>query len=500
MISVLRENGRRWWSLFADNVLIKNSIIYSLGIILNKTIGFFLIPVYTRYFSVSEYGVLSLLTMIAQLVSFFFLMGIGTAATRFYYDTLSDEDYRRNVYGTAFFLSLALPVILAVILGPVIYLLCALFLPSIPFFPLIFIVVITNLFNPMVILAVGYLRIQKKAKVYVIFSLASFLLQSILCILAALWLDLGIRGQLYAQLATMIVFFGVSSILIIRQTGVRFSRAISKKLLRYGVPLIPFFFFSWIDLASGRLLLEKFGSLADVGIFSLAAQFVGIFVVFGNAFDYSMTPIFYEIAQDPDAGDKLGRFALKFFNLFGVGTLFVALFAKPLVLAMADRRYHAAVGYLPFLLLAAFLGLLFKIFNWNLMFSKKTGLLSWITSVTAVLMVVFLVVFLKFFRLGILGVTIAMILVGVVRLIFGYIVSTKHFRLRFDFKKIGVSSLILVAAFVAIAFVRVPASLAAEIGLKSAAFGISAALLLKASGIKTLKLLLSKNLKNSVGA
>jgi len=117
------------------STLVKTSAVYGAGAILTKAFSFILIPLYTRYFTVEEYGILALLNIMLQLVSFVFLLGVSTAAMRFYFNPDADELYRRQLYGNALLL-LIFPMVLFLSMGPLAYLLVDRFLPSIPFFPL----------------------------------------------------------------------------------------------------------------------------------------------------------------------------------------------------------------------------------------------------------------------------------------------------------------------------------------------------------------------------
>ena len=69
-------------------------MIYSLGTFCIKAFGFLLIPVYTRFLSVEEYGMLSLLMVVLQFMSFILLLGVSSASMRYYYSPDADEYYR----------------------------------------------------------------------------------------------------------------------------------------------------------------------------------------------------------------------------------------------------------------------------------------------------------------------------------------------------------------------------------------------------------------------
>ena len=99
----------------------KNSIIYGMGSILPKALGFILIPLYTRYFTVEEYGMLSLLGVILQLFTFIFLIGISSAAMRFYFSPGASNEYQNRLYGNAVILLILIPIFLYTLTTPLMH-------------------------------------------------------------------------------------------------------------------------------------------------------------------------------------------------------------------------------------------------------------------------------------------------------------------------------------------------------------------------------------------
>jgi O-antigen/teichoic acid export membrane protein len=67
-------------------VTAKNSVIYSLGNLLTKLAGLFLLPLYTSKFSVEEYGVIGLLEVSVQVMVALFGLNLFNAFFRWYWD------------------------------------------------------------------------------------------------------------------------------------------------------------------------------------------------------------------------------------------------------------------------------------------------------------------------------------------------------------------------------------------------------------------------------
>ena len=72
----------------------QHSAIYALGNALNRVGAFLLLPLYTRYLSVGQYGSLELYYSISAVVSSLLSVGIAHATLRFYYEYDGESDRR----------------------------------------------------------------------------------------------------------------------------------------------------------------------------------------------------------------------------------------------------------------------------------------------------------------------------------------------------------------------------------------------------------------------
>ena len=70
---------------------LKHSTIYGLGNISSKLVGFILLPLYTEYLTVDEYGILALLEITSQILVSIFSFNISTAMMRWVAEA-TDED------------------------------------------------------------------------------------------------------------------------------------------------------------------------------------------------------------------------------------------------------------------------------------------------------------------------------------------------------------------------------------------------------------------------
>jgi O-antigen/teichoic acid export membrane protein len=75
----------------------QHSLIYMLGPAFSNIVGFVMIPVYTRFITSSEYGVMSLVDVVMTLTMMVLSLGVADGMTRFYYSEQDDLERRRLV-------------------------------------------------------------------------------------------------------------------------------------------------------------------------------------------------------------------------------------------------------------------------------------------------------------------------------------------------------------------------------------------------------------------
>ena len=66
--------------------LVKNSIVYTIGLILPQAVGFLLLPIITRYLTPEDYGIVSSVGVLGTILAIFLTLAVDTSIYRLYYD------------------------------------------------------------------------------------------------------------------------------------------------------------------------------------------------------------------------------------------------------------------------------------------------------------------------------------------------------------------------------------------------------------------------------
>ena len=87
--------------------LARHSAVYGLGSLVSRFIAVLLLPIYTRYLSPADYGLIETLIALSAVLTVLLAAGVKSAFFRFYFDE-ADEAGKRRVIRTSFWFTMAM--------------------------------------------------------------------------------------------------------------------------------------------------------------------------------------------------------------------------------------------------------------------------------------------------------------------------------------------------------------------------------------------------------
>ena len=246
--------------------------IYALGNILRNGVSIIMLPIYTRFLTPADYGIIELLSMLIDFVSIILGMRMGEAIFRFYCNAATNSD-RNSVISTSLLLS--------VLLNGVGMVMVLLF--SEPLAQLLFgdaglvryvqLFSLTLLLQAFIEIPLIYIRAQQRPWLFVGFSLFKLMLQLGLNIYLVVVKGMHVEGVIYSALISGGIMACLLFAYTLVSTGIRFSYRMSAKLVRFSVPLMLASVGSFYLTFGDRYYLRLYGDLADVGIYALGYKF-----------------------------------------------------------------------------------------------------------------------------------------------------------------------------------------------------------------------------------
>lgn len=330
----------------------KHYFVYGLGNVLNRMLGFLLIPFYTNYLTTSDYGTLELVELSGYFAGMFMAMGVSNAVLRFYYDSDDPQDRRRivstahvSVCGIAVAMGIALVALSPSISGLVFH-----STDNRNLFRLAFISLALTVCAEV---PLNYLRAQQKSVLFTIISVARLLIGLGLNILFLVGMKWGVQGILVSTLLSQIVATLILSVYTFRQTGFQVSWPDLRAMTSYGLPYIASGLSIFVLHLSDRFFLERFSTLSVVGIYALGSKFaMAVSPLLTEPFLAVWRPKAFEIARQENAKETYANMFTYYCCLGMFLVLAIATLTQDLIPFMSPPDFHAARFIVPMVALS----------------------------------------------------------------------------------------------------------------------------------------------------
>jgi len=418
----------------------RHTLVYGVGVVASKMVSFIMLPVYTRFLTTADYGVLELLGTTIDIIGM--IGGIGLAAGVFkYYAEITGKAERRELISTATLGSSGLSILIAslgLIASPVLTRMLFGNTLSPLYFRLFFLIYFfQNIGN----LSLIFVQAEERSRLFVTLNVAKLFVTLTLTIWLVVSLRWGIRGVLVANLCATAAFSTGLAVYTFRHVGFRFSREKFIRLSRFGAPLALWTIGSFILTFSDRYFLNHYAGASAVGVYSLAYKFSFLLSAFAVApFSQIWEPRRFVIANQPDAAEIYRRMFVYLNLTLFVGSIVIALFVKDFLTVLVAPAFVPAYGVVPLLLVTTIIQQWTWYSNIGLYLKNATHLygVSAVIGVIAALALNMLLIP----RYGMFGAAWATVGAYVIRFIPVYIFSQAKYHVTYSWGKVGELALI----------------------------------------------------------
>jgi O-antigen/teichoic acid export membrane protein len=412
-----------------------------------------MLPVYTRYLSPADYGVLQMLEMAVDVAAILFTAGVTSGAQKFYFAADSDAE-RNGVMSTAFMLDLLVSLIASAALAGASTWIARLLLRDEGSALMVMVAAANFTLNMLSGLPLLLMRIRQQAGLGVITSLAKLVLQLSLNIAFVVWLKLGPLGILLSTFCANLIVGGLLTAWFFRHVGLRLSRRIASALVRFGIPYQASFAGSFIITFGDRFFLERGHGLGAVGLYALAYQFGFLLSqVSAEPFLRAWEPQMFQIATLPVA-ERDAQYNRSFF-LFSIlllsGAVGLALGTPVLLRLMTTAAFLPAANVVPVILLAYVLQSWMFVLKFGIDFAGRPGrftVATWLSVFVTVAAYALLIP-----PYGMFGAAWATAIGFAVRLLASFVLAQRLWPIQYRFGRVGLLSLYAAAVVTGCQFV-----------------------------------------------
>lgn len=423
----------------------KHSSIYAVGNIINRIGAFVLLPVYTNYLSVTEYGVLEIFYIISSIISGVLAIGLAHATLRFYFE-YDDQRDRNQVVSTNFIGSLLISIIGVSVVALIAPTISEELINNPEYVKGIYLVLGILVFELSSQICLAYVRAIEYSMFFVFISIAKLIIQVALNSYLVIVVEAGVIGILVGNLVTVIVGWLVLSIFTLRKCGFGFKWKKFQPVITYSFPFLLSTIVGLVSTNVDKFILNYMVSLEALGLYALALKFSMIIEqLVGEPFSRSYGAFRYTIMKDQDVGAMQASIVKYLLIITSIVSLGIAFFVKELLIIMSEPGFWKAADIVPVVLIAS----IFKIMTYpaqsGILFAKKTGYLFYFTFLAACVSAASNYIFISLY--GLIGAAISLVITEGCVLFVTNKISQKYLKVNYEYGKMFVIIFIAAALY-----------------------------------------------------
>lgn len=358
--------------------LLKNTSIYALGDIIPKLLSFLVFPFLTTYLVPEDYGIINYVNTLNVFLTIVGALCLNTYYLVHYYRQDSEVE-RQRLLGNLSLFTILLNVGIVVVLCLLGCVFPRLFSDKIPFFPYIFIGLLTNLFSIIIIYPSAFYRVKENPLPLTLLNVFRGVLTTICTVVLVACFGFTSFGVLLSNLIITSIFSLIFVAMTWKDTIWNLNRKQLKTALAFSVPLIPGSIASYMVTMSDRFFIERYLDLNQLGIYSTAVSLaMALNVITYGAYKAFEPYIFRIYGHDGFEGkfNKIRDYFLTIILFVGAG---LSLFAQDFFRVFANERYQTVYIYVPLVVCSIVISSLTLLYATLLAAQGKTKLSSMFT-------------------------------------------------------------------------------------------------------------------------
>ena len=399
----------------------KHSLNFGLSSVLTQVIGFLLLPLYTRYLTPEDYGILDLASVIGLFLAPIMKLGLPGAVTRFYFDYEEGEQRMNDFIFTVFSLVISISIIIGLIAGVIFYFFSSFIVGNLDFYPFIFFSIFIALFNSNIQVQRKLIQNRLQSRLNLTLQLSFGFLNIGLTFIFVVLLDMGAFGSILASTITACVFFLQSVFYLFPNLRGRINFKLSLQIVKYGLGVVPHHLALNATPILTRSILLSVGSIGALGVYSVAYRFITPLIVGATALNSVFVPAYNKCRKE--GGKSLNETVLNFLKLAVTLYILFVFLAPRIMLLVLPTEYHNAIDLAPILSLYFIFRIVYLLNASEIFYSKKTKYVSLITLLSLLSSLIFCFLFVEAF--GVLALSWSVVINGLVSALVSYTFKAK---------------------------------------------------------------------------
>jgi O-antigen/teichoic acid export membrane protein len=419
-----------------------DTFTYGFATVVGRFLNFLLTPMYSNMLFGKEYEFVIYLYTIFAFVNVVYSIGMESAFFRFY--TRDNESNAKKVFTHSFLMINILSILFTVII----------FLNSDNIASILtdgtlkrasYLIIISSLiplFDAMIMIPFGFLRMTNKAKQFAMVRFVMIALAVLFNVIFLSVLKMQAEGVILSQLITSFLAVLYFAPLIYKNFISKFDIDLLKNMLKFGIPTLPANLSAIILQVADRPILTELTKSYHLVVTYQVNYRLGIpMMIFVTIFEYAWKPFYLSNYKDSDSKEIYARVFTYFTLVSAVLFLFVSLFIPYIVRIpgiggkyFINPIYWEGLSIVPIVLLAYYFNGAFTNFSAGFLIEKQTKYLPIAVGIAAIVNVTANFILIPIY--GYTGAAWATLIAYVVSSGILYIISLKIYPVKYEWKRI----------------------------------------------------------------
>lgn len=418
-------------------VSFKDSLVYGLGNIAVKVIGFILIPLYTdpKYFSLDEFGIIALLDITGLVLISLMASGLPQSLMRWYWD----KEYANNQKGI-FFMSLMIQLLVSFLfclfLFPFTRQLSTVIFSNTDWSNTIKLLILSSALQAVNNIINTLMRLQSKSVLFSITNLIKLLIVLFLTIYFIVFRHMGVAGIYLAQVIGNFLLIIFVSFYALKNCRIFFDISIFLSMSKYGFPILLSNFAAAALTVIDRYSLNSLTLLKYVAIYALAYKISSVLkLVIVDSIKMAITPMAMQKINSTDNKRFYSKTLLYSSYVLMLGIITISLFSFEIIkLITGTKEYWSSYSVVPLLCLSVFFLNMRETSSYGLIITKKTRIIG--INVVAASILNILLNILLIPKWNIIGAALATIITQFIYWFLNYYFSQKEYFIPYEIRKL----------------------------------------------------------------
>ena len=404
--------------------LMKNTIIIFCGKVCTQLISFFLLPLYTGYLAIKDYGIVDLITTYVTLLVPIITLELEMSIFRYLVDSRGKDKETKKLMSNNFGVLL-----IALLIFSILYVIVTSFW-KFNFRWLILIDIIICTFSG------NFLQISRGMGRTLDYSI-SCLITGALTIVSNILLIAVFKLGAFGMITSMALANGVGALyLFIRLKLYKLinfklmDKKLIKEMYQYSIPLVPNGISWWIVNVSDRTIISYVLGTAANGLYAVSNKFPTILSSLLGVFNLSWSESAALHINSPDRDEffsDISNTVTKLFTSLGVGMIACMPFIFPLLI---NSKYNGAFNQIPILVLGAVFNVVVCLYSAVYIAKKMTKQVATVSIIGAIINITINVLFIKY--LGLYAASISTAISYFVMMVYRHIDLKKYVNIKYE--------------------------------------------------------------------